>query len=121
MMNKPKCAYCRADFMDTDRVIFSHKNTFTFKPADVPDTVNAAKVSPAELAESRKEHQRTAVVNTIVDWGKAAIPEDAFHFRHQWCEPVRTASGVGSGSAINKHAIRFTRTLARGKVMGGQK
>jgi hypothetical protein len=111
--------------MDLQRVIFSHRETFTFKPADVPDVpvviqgprgpreVSAAAVlSPAALAESRKEHQRQAVVNTFCDWGKAAVPEGAFYFRHQWCEPVRTGAGA-SGHGINKHAIRFTRGMVQ--------
>jgi hypothetical protein len=111
-MTEPrKCAICHNDLMDTDRVIFSHKETFVFKPADVPDIVNPAKVTPAELAESRKEHLRTSVVNTFCDWGKATLPADAFNFRHQWCEPVRTASGVGNVHAVNKHAIRFGRAM----------
>ncbi len=105
-----KCQICRTDLMDNDRVVFSHKETFTFKPAGVPDTVKAASVSPEALAESRKDHQRTVVVNTFVDWGKATIPADAFYFRHIWCEPART--GAKAGNSFNKHAIRFT----RGKV-----
>ncbi len=126
MMNQPKCSICRSEFVDNDRVIFSHKETFTFKPASVPDVpeiiqtssgpreVSAAAVlSPAALAESRKEHQRTAVVNTFVDWGKANIPDDAFHFRHQWCEPQRVASGLPNNHAIGKHSIRFVRSMPK--------
>lgn len=106
-----KCQICHNDLNANDRVIFSHKETFVFKSANVPDTVNPAKVSPTELAESRKDHLKTAVVNTFCDWGKAVIPEDAFYFRHQWCEPMRTGSDGGSTHAINKHAIRFSRSM----------
>jgi hypothetical protein len=112
----PKCAYCQNEFMDNDRVVFSHKETFVFKPAHVPDTVNAARVSPEELRESRAEHLKTAVVNTFCDWGKATIPEDAFNFRHQWCEPQRTGAGAGA-HAVTKHAIRFGRA-APGRLHG---
>ena len=110
MTTTRKCAYCHNDLMDNDRVIFSHRETFTWKPANVPDTVNAATASPAELAESRKEHQRTAVVNTFCDWGKATVPEDAFNFRHPQCEPQRTGA-AGSMHPVNKHAIRFSRQM----------
>ncbi len=109
---KKDCQICHNELIEGDRVIFSHKETFIFKPADVPDTVNAARVSPEELAESRKDHTRTAVVNTFVDWGKATIPQDAFYFRHQWCEPVRTAAG-GGAHPVNKHAVRFTRGMVK--------
>ncbi len=110
------CQICHCPLVSTDRVIFSHKETFIFKPADVPDTVNAAQVSPAELAESRKDHLRTAIVNTFVDWGKATIPQDAYYFRHQWCEPVRTGDS-GSAHPVNKHGIRFGRAAA-GRLHG---
>lgn len=126
MMNDPKCAYCKNDFMDNDRVIFSHKETFVFKPAHIPDPeifnekgmkVNvAATQSPEYMRELRKEHLRTAVVNTFCDWGKATLPADAFHFRHQWCEPVRTGSGAGA-HAVTKHSIRFNRA-APGRMHG---
>ncbi len=86
-----RCQICKDDLVDGDRVIFSHKETFVFKPADVPDTVNPAKVSVSELAESRKEYLKTTIANTFCDWGKAAVPEDAFYFRHQWCEPSERA------------------------------
>ena len=114
------CVYCHNGFHDNDRVIFSHRETFVFKPADVPDTINPAAATPAELAESRKDFQRTTVVNTFVDWGKASIPADAFSFRHQWCEPQRTGA-TGAIHHVNKHAIRFNRTTLRGRVSGGQR
>ena len=105
-----RCQICKNDLQENDRVIFSHKETFVFKPASEPDTVNAAKVSPEELRESRKEFTRIAVVNTFCDWGKATLPDDAFYFRHQWCEPVRTGTG-GNAHPINKHAVRFSRQM----------
>ena len=108
-MTIPKgCQICRTEFQDNDRVIFSHKSTFIFKPAHEMDTVNPAQVSPQELAESRKDFQKTAVVNTFADWGKAEIPEGAFYFRHQWCEPQKTGAATGIRGA-SKHAIRFGR------------
>lgn len=113
---KKDCAICHTEFIETDMVIFSHKETFTFKPADVPDTVKAASVTPAVLAASRKDYQRTAIANTFGVWGKMTIPADAFHFRHQWCEPVRTGAGPG-GHAVNKHAIRYGRS-APGRMHG---
>ncbi len=91
-------------------MIYSHKETFTFKPAEVPDTVNAAKVSPEELAASRAEHTRTAVVNTFSVWGQAGVAPEAFYFRHQWCEPVRTGAGAGA-HPVGKHGIRFGRAM----------
>lgn len=115
--------------MDNDRVIFSHKETFVFKPAHVNDPevyemkngrqvkVNlAATQSPEYMRELRKKHLRTAVVNTFCEWGKAILPDDAFNFRHQWCEPIRTGAGVGA-HAVTKHAIRFNRT-APGRPRG---
>ena len=105
------CVRCHNEFVENDRVIYNTRETFVFKPADVPDTVNPAKVTPAELAESRKEHLRTAVASVFVDWGKAQVPDGAFNFRHQWCEPIRTGSGAGNAHAVNKHAIRFGRAM----------
>lgn len=114
MTNERKCAICHGEFDDNVRVIYSSRETFVFKPAHVPDTVNPALVSPAELEASRRENPdnlKTAVVNTFVDWGKAVIPEGAFHFRHQWCEPQKTGSGIGLRS--NRHTIRFNRSAVR--------
>lgn len=130
MTTPTKCQICRNEFVDTDRVIFSHRDTFVFKPADVPDApvirqrkdgtfheVSAAAVlSPHALAQSRAEHLRTAVVNTFGDWGKMTIPEGAFYFRHQWCEPQRTGS-AGSLHPVTKHSIRFGRS-APGRMHG---
>lgn len=113
-----KCAICKNDFVDKERVIFSSRETFVFKPAHVPDApgINPARMSPQELTESRKDHLRTEVVNTFCDWDKADVPPGAFHFRHQWCEPVRTGAS-GSVQGINKHAIRFGRA-APGRLHG---
>lgn len=116
MINNQKCAYCHNGFNDNDRVVFSHRDTFIFKPLDIEDTVNAAKVSAEELRESRKEYLRTAIGNTFCDWGKAVVPEGAFNFRHQWCEPMRTGAGAGA-HAVTKHSIRFNRAAA-GRLRG---
>ena len=128
------CSICHIYFMDNDRVIFSHRETFVFKPAHVQDepvirqkpdgTIQevsaAATLTPQALAYMRKDHQKTAIVNTFCDWGKAQLPEGAFHFRHQWCEPSQTGAGPG-GTPANKHMIRFSRTPLRGRVAGGQR
>jgi hypothetical protein len=130
MTLEPKCAYCQNEFMNNDRVIFSHRETFIFKPAHIPDIEistpgpsgreilrpAAAILSPEALAKSREDYKRTAVVNTFCDWGKATIPNDAFNFRHQWCEPVKTGSG-GGAHAVTKHSIRFGRAAA-GRLHG---
>ncbi len=119
------CGYCKEQFEDHDRVIYSTRETFIFKPADVqdepvviqgkhgPQEVSAAAVlSPEALKEQRKAHLRTAIVNVFVDWGKADVPEGAFNFRHQWCEPQRTGAN-GSLHPVNKHAARFNRSMPR--------
>lgn len=129
MTTPTKCQICHNKFIDTDRVIFSHRDTFVFKPANVQDPevfemkngvqvkVNlAAAQSPEYMRELRKEHLRTAVVNTFGDWGKMTIPEGAFYFRHQWCEPQRTGS-AGSLHPVTKHSIRFGRS-APGRMHG---
>ena len=99
--------------------MFNFVDTFIFKPADVADTVNPAKVSPGELAASRSGHTKSAVVTSFVMWGKATIPMDAFNFRHESCEPLRTGEGA-SGNPLNRHAIRYQRSQVRGRVKGGQ-
>jgi hypothetical protein len=106
------CAICHEEFQDNERVIFSSRETFIFKPAGIPDIVNPANVSTDELRDSRKEHLKTAVVNTFCDWGKAQIPENAFHFRHQGCEPQRTGAS-NSLHPVNKHSIRFRSAKAK--------
>lgn len=122
------CANCKTELMPGERVIYSHKETFTFKPASVPDEpleipgqdgklrkVSAAAVlTPMALAERRKDYQKTAVVNTFGVWGKMAVPPDAFYFRHQWCEPVRTGAGATGGlHPLNKHAVRYQRSMVK--------
>lgn len=113
MMKIVSCRHCGLILEEKDRVIYSQRQTFVFKPIDVPDApgVNPAEMTPDELRESRKDHLRTTIGNIFVDWGKEPIPDDAFNFRHQWCEPIRTAS-AGNLHNVNKHAIRFARRAA---------
>lgn len=121
------CRICRLDFLENERVIFSHRDTFIFKPAHIKDIEiatpgpggakvfrpAAAILSPDALAKTREDYKRTVVVNTFGDWGKMQTPEGAFNFRHQWCEPVRTGSGYPQGPGQNKHAIRFARSMTK--------
>lgn len=121
------CPLCHQILEVGERVIYSARETFVFKPAHEVDPpvirknkyghemeVSAAAVlSPEALAKSREEYKRTAVVNVFVDWGKAAMQEGAFNFRHQWCEPQRTGSGPMGLHATSKHSVRWTRTAAR--------
>lgn len=121
MMTTAKiCAICRNELADKDRVIYSHRSTFVFKPADVEDPevfnekglrVNlAATLAPDALRELRKDHMRTAIVNTFVTWGQATIPLDAYYFRHQGCDPIPTGAGGNQTHPLNKHMIRFRRS-----------
>jgi|HubBroStandDraft_3_1064219.scaffolds.fasta_scaffold114667_2 hypothetical protein len=122
------CSICHIEFEDGNNTMFNKSETFTFKPADVLDTVNAAKVTPAELAESRKAYQKTVVATVFHLWGKADIPAGAYNFRHTHCGVVQTgvlASTTGSyptnwraPSPMMKHQIRYSRQA--GKVCGGQ-
>lgn len=117
------CSVCRNELQNGERVVYSHRETFIFKPANVPDvpmtrrvgdkeiSVPAAAVlSPQELMETRKEHTRTEVATTYIVFGSAEIPPLAFGVRHQDCV-IRTASGVG-GHGVSKHAIRWQRGQA---------
>lgn len=120
------CRICQDSFEPNDRVIFSATQEFVFKPAHMNDepivqrdkdgkkikVSPAAVLSPDQLREARKDYLKTAVVNVFVDWGKADIPQDAFNFRHQWCEPHRTAT-IGSLHPVSKHSIRFGRGMAK--------
>lgn len=99
--------------------MFNKKETFIFKPADVPDTVNPAKVTPAELMESRKDYTKTSIATVFQIWGKADVPEGSFNFRHLHCGVTRTGHGP-PGALMQKHAIRFNRSMDRGKVRGRQ-
>lgn len=114
------CVMCHEDFEDGERIIANVKETFIFKPANVPDTVNPAKVSDAELLESRKEHVRTEVGTVYATVGKATLPEGAFNLRHLHCGILRTAQASNGAHPVLKHAIRFARTQRRGKIGGGQ-
>ncbi len=106
-----KCSVCRNDLMDGDKVVYNHRETFVFKPAHVPDTVNPAKVSQEELLESRKEHTRSEVATTYATYGKAQIPDLAFGTRHVACLQVTGASG--GAHPLNKHHMRYSRTMQR--------
>ena len=114
------CVSCHEEFEDGERIIANVKETFVFKPADVPDTINAAEATPEELLESRKEHTRTAVGTMYATVGKATLPEGAFNLRHLHCGILRTAQASNGAHPVLKHAIRFARTQRRGKVGGGQ-
>ena len=106
------CSICNIEFEDNDNTMFNNRVSFVFKPADTQDSVNPALVTPAELAESRKEYQRTEIATVFQRWGKGEIPAGAFNFRHTHCGVVQT--GVGSGGApLNKHDIRYQRSLVR--------
>ena len=111
MSDSTHCAICREDFAENDRLVFNKKETFVFKPADVPDTVNAAKVSSDELLESRKEHLRTEVATVFHLYGRAEIPDVAFNVRHVRCGLQDTAAGYVH--PLLKHSIRYQRSAVR--------
>jgi hypothetical protein len=114
------CTTCQEEFLEGERITANVKETFIFKPAHVPDTVNPATVSQEELLESRKEHTRTAIATIYATVGKASLPEGAFNPRHLHCGVLRTAEGINGAHPVMKHSIRFARTQRRGKVGGGQ-
>jgi hypothetical protein len=129
-----KCATCPQEFLNGERITANVKETFIFKPAHVPDVkmyepdgkggvreLNAAAVlTPEALAASRKDHTRTAIATIFLTYGMAELPEGAFNPRHLYCGVMRTAEVRSGSHAIDKHAIRFSRTMRRGKVGGGQ-
>lgn len=114
------CADCKLEFVDGERITANVKETFIFKPANVPDTINAAAATPEELRESRKEHMRTAVATVYATMGKATLPEGAFNLRHVRCGVLGTGQSSNGAHPIMKHDIRFARTQRRGQVGGGQ-
>ena len=106
------CQICGVGFYDGERITFNKQETFIFKPADIKDTVNAAKVSPEELTESRKKHLKTEVATVFHLFGKAPIPEGAFNLRHATCGVSKTA-GVNGTHPLLKHSIRYQRSIHR--------
>ena len=109
------CTICREEILPDQRVASILMQTFIFKPADVPDTVNAARVSPDELQKSRKDYTRTALAAVFTIYGRVPIPEGAFNTRHTLCMVERTASTSTELRPMLKHAIRYQR--AAGKKM----
>ncbi len=108
------CRICQENFEDNERVIFNSRISFVCKPAHVLDTVNAAKVSPEELAESRKEYTRTEVATHFVDWkNNLELPTESWNFRHEFCEPSRTGAGPSGSHPRSKHHLRYARGIAR--------
>ncbi len=121
------CSVCRNELQNGERVVYNHRETFVFKPANVPDVPMtrrvgdrvlpvpaAAVLSPQELLESRKEHTRTEVATSYILFGATEIPAMAFGVRHQDCVQ-RTGSGTG-GAGVNKHSIRWQRGQAGRKM-----
>jgi hypothetical protein len=116
---------CQQEIVDKDRVVYNHRETFVFKPANVPDIEistpgaggveilrpGAAVLSPEELRESRKQYTRTEVATTYGVSGEVEIPEGAFGLRHQDC--VRVTGSTMNRHAQNKHAVRWRSAAKR--------
>jgi hypothetical protein len=109
------CVDCKVEFVDGERITANVKETFVFKPVDVPDTINAAKATPEELLESRKDHLRTAIATIYATVGKATLPADAFNPRHVYCGVLRTAQVSNGAHPLVKHSIRFARMRKGGR------
>lgn len=121
------CAICHDALEQNDRVMFNKRETFIFKPADVPDVkifqpdgrggvreVNAAAVlTPDALAESRKDYMKTVMATVYAIVGKDPLPEDAISVRHVHCGVPHTAAIHTGAHPVTKHAIRFSRGIKR--------
>jgi hypothetical protein len=121
------CSICTQEFIDGERIIANVRETFVFKPADVPDVkmyepngkgglreVNAAAVlSPEALRESRKEHLRTEMGIVFAIFGKATLPEGAFNLRHSHCGVIRTGEARTGEHPLTKHQIRYSRQIRK--------
>ena len=98
------CGRCHRELERKDRVVANVKQTFVFKPSDVPDTVHPAQASPGELLESRKDFTKTEMATVYMDYGDAPAPDGAFNIRHAACDVPATGS-----NPFVKHGIRYSR------------
>jgi hypothetical protein len=81
----------------------------------VPDTVNPAKVSASELADSRKEHKKTAMSERFFDFQIDMKTDDLLNMRHMVCSVSRTGDALNLTHPIMKHAVRYSRGVSRAR------
>lgn len=121
------CPICYQDYQPGDRLVANKTETFVFKPATVEDvpifTVDqhgnprevsaGASLSPDELRELRKDHQKTEVATLFLTYREGELPNNIFNVRHAFCAVQKTAGVGGTHHPLVKHAIRFQRNIRR--------
>lgn len=107
------CALCHLEFQEGDKVVADSCETFIFKPAEIPDKVNPARVTPDELRTSRKDYKKTVIGKQFVTYHADTEYPNAFNFRHVVCDVQRTGAMSNQVHPLVKHAIRYNRSFAR--------
>lgn len=109
------CAICHVPLEKNDRVVFNRHETFICKPAHVQDEpgINPALLTPDELAESRKDHKRTALATVYASYGIDPLPESVINVRHVYCGVQKTGESHSGAHPVTKHAVRYSRMMPR--------